>query len=114
VENEKTFIPFFGADINWYRIKDKFSLNYTDELTGTVHESVKENIFHTFSAAFQLGFLYTSAKLFFKFALVPELFLPVNTPFYLPSDDYNPKSSRKLPFNGFEPGIQIEIGFKLF
>lgn len=114
VENEKTFIPYCGGDINWYRVKDDFTLQYTDEISATIHKSEKENIIHTFSASLNFGFLYTSDKLFFKISLISEFFLPVNTNFYMPSDDYNTRSSRKLPFNGFEPGAEISLGFKLF
>ncbi len=114
IENEKKMIPVVGFDLNWYRMRDRFTLEYTDQFSGSISESDKENIVQTFSSAFQGGFIRTSDKFFFKFILVAEFFLPKNTTFYLPSDDYNPKSSRKLPFNGFEPGIQIGMGLKIF
>jgi hypothetical protein len=52
--------------------------------------------------------------MFFKAIFAAEFYLPVNTTFYLPSDSYNIKSSSKLPFNGFEPGIQMGVGIALF
>jgi len=114
LENKKQLIPSIGADLNWYRSKDNFSLNYTEAISGGKLAEEKTHIFHTFSAVIHGGFIITSDLFFFKTQLVAEFLLPMNSTFYLASDDYNPRSSRKLPFNGIEPGIQLGFGFKLF
>ncbi len=114
VENEKEFIPCLGMDMTWYRIQDNFTLEYTNSVNNDISKSTKENSIDTFSASIHGGFIYTGKKMFFKAIFAAEFYLPVNTTFYLPSDSYNLKSSRKLPFNGFEPGIQIGVGIALF
>lgn len=114
IENEKEFIPCVGMDFTWFRLKDEFTLEYTNSITKDISKSDKENIIQTYSATLHGGFIYTSKKLFFRALLIGEFYLPKNTTFYMPSDSYNLKSSRKLPFNGFEPGIQIGFGIKLF
>jgi hypothetical protein len=114
LENKKKVIPFIGANLNWYRTKDKFSLNYSEATSGAILIDEKENIIHTLSSSFHFGIIYTSELFFFKAEIISEFLLPVNTTFYLPSDDYNPRSSRKLPLNGFEPGLQVGFGVKLF